>query len=248
MSVEGHPHAGYRVAAPGYGTHVVSARGTEIMSSPAAVASWRWQRLLFAQVLPLAATLQGLELLHASAVAKDGGAFAFVAASGTGKSSVAAHLVGRGAQYVTDDVLALEATAGAVIAHPGPAVASIHRSELRSLRPDAARALGTIVGRSDKLVLAIHPVQTACPLRAVYFLERTDVAGFTIEQARPPDPRLLLSSTFISYLRTPDFLLGHLDACASVSTAVPLLRVKIPSGSAARDVAVAIERNMRTLT
>jgi hypothetical protein len=247
MSVDADPKVGYRVVAPGYGRHLVSTDGTQITSSIPAITSWRWQRLLFAQVLPLAATLQRLELLHASAVARDGWAFAFVATSGTGKSSVAAHLVARGAKYVTDDVLALEATDGAAIAHPGAAVASIHRGELRALGADAARAVGTVVGRSDKLVVAIDPVETPQMLGAVYFLERTEGGRFAIERAEPPDPRLLLSSTFISYLRTPEFLVSHLDAAASIASATPLLRVKIPKGWDARDVAVAIERNLETL-
>ena len=148
---------------------------------------------------------------------------------------------------VTDDVLALEATRKVAIAHPGPAIASVHRSELRSLGPQAARKLGTIVGRSDKLVLAIDPVDSSRPLRAVYFLDRTPSRGFTIAEEQPPDARLLLSSTFISYLQTPEFLLGHLDACASIAEATPLLQVKIPAGWDAHDVAVAIERNMESL-
>src|SRR3989442_11817301 len=68
MSVDLHPRIGYRIAAPGHGTHIVSPDGTDVVSAVAAVSPWRWQRLLFAQVLPLAATLQGLELFHASAV------------------------------------------------------------------------------------------------------------------------------------------------------------------------------------
>ena len=59
--------------------------------------------------------------LHASAVALDGRALAFVAPSGTGKTSVAAHLVARGASFLTDDALAVEPVPGGLLAHPGQA-------------------------------------------------------------------------------------------------------------------------------
>jgi hypothetical protein len=244
MSVDAHPQVGYRVAAPGFGTHIVSADGTSILSAIPAISAWRWQRLLFAQVMPLAATLQGLELFHASAVERTGRTIGLIAASGTGKSSIAAHLVSRGARYVADDVLALESAQGLAVAHPGPATASVHRSELRSLGVSGARRVGAVIGRSDKLQLAVEPVEGPVPLDALYFVAREpDTARFTIEEARPPDPRLLLASSFISYLRTPAFLLGHLDACARIAQAARMFRVNVPAELNAGDVADALERH-----
>src|SRR5207248_1369448 len=125
LAVDHHPELGYRIYAPRYGRHLVSSDGTRIVSALPNVAPWRWQRLLFAQALPLAATLQGLEALHASAVELGGKAFAFTAASGTGKTSLAMHLVARGATFLTDDVLAVEARVGALIAHPGASTLSV---------------------------------------------------------------------------------------------------------------------------
>jgi hypothetical protein len=245
MSVDSHPQVGYRISAPGYGTHIVSAEGTEILSANAAVSAWRWQRLLFAQVLPLAATLQGLELFHASAVEHAGLAFGFVANSGTGKSSIAAHLVSRGARYVADDVLALEPTRAGAIAHPGPATASVHRSELRSLGTAGANRLGPVIGRSDKLQLAIDPVEGARTLGAIYFLERLRTARLVIEE-EVADPRQLLASTFISYLRTPGFLFGHLDACARIAQTARTYTVKVPPEIGAAEVAAAVERHVES--
>jgi hypothetical protein len=246
MSIDSHPRAGYRITAPGYGTHIVSPDGTDIVSAPAAVSPWRWQRLLFAQVLPLAATLQGLELFHASAVEHAGRALGFVATSGTGKSSIAAHLVSRGARYVADDVVALEPNPGrgATMAHPGPALASVHRSELQSLGPAGARRLGDVIGRSDKLVIEMEPAEGPRPLAAIYFLERFRAADFAIEEAVAPEPRLLLASTYISYLQTPKFLLGHLDACARIAEAARVFHVRVPPELGAGDVAAAIERHV----
>jgi hypothetical protein len=243
MSVDAHPQVGYRVAAPGFGTHIVSPDGTSILSAIPDISAWRWQRLLFAQVVPLAATLQGLELFHASSVERAGRALGLIAGSGTGKSSIAAHLVSRGARYVADDVLALELAEGRPIAHPGPATASVYPSEFRSLGAEGRR-VGTIIGRSDKLQLAVEPVERPLGLEAIYFVERRPgIARFAISDERPPDPRVLLASTFISYLRTPAFLVGHLDACARIADAVQMFRVKVPPGLGAADVAAAIERH-----
>jgi len=82
MSIESHPRLGYRIATPGHGRYVVSGDGTRIRAELPRSPGWRWQRLLFAQALPLAASLHGLVLFHASAVAIGGRAVAFVAASG----------------------------------------------------------------------------------------------------------------------------------------------------------------------
>ena len=71
--------------------------GSRVRSALPRIASWRWERLLFAQVLPLASALRGRELFHASAVALDGGASRSSGCPAPGKSSVAAHLVSRGA-------------------------------------------------------------------------------------------------------------------------------------------------------
>lgn len=244
MSVDTHVEAGYRVAAPGFGTHIVSPDGASILSCVPAISAWRWQRLLFAQVVPLAATLQGLELFHASAVEYSGRALGLIAASGTGKSSIAAHLVSRGARYVADDVLALEPVGEMVMAHPGPATASVYRSELRSLGTAGASRVGVVIGRSDKVQLAVEPVEGPLPLDSIYFVVRQpDIVRFAIDGVRPPDPRLLLSSTFISYLRTPAFLVGHLDACAQIAHAVGMFRVTVPVGFGAGDVADAVERH-----
>ena len=64
---------------------------------------------------------RGLTPLHASAVELDGGLVAFLAPSGTGKSSLAAAQVMGGARLVTDDILAITISEeGDAIGFPGP--------------------------------------------------------------------------------------------------------------------------------
>ena len=109
LALERHHTAGYRLLADDYGSWLVSSDGTAIRTAPPSdLAPWLWERFLVAQVLPFAALLQGVEVLHASGVVLHGRVVAIVGASGAGKSSVALNLVLRGAGFFTDDVLALE--------------------------------------------------------------------------------------------------------------------------------------------
>jgi hypothetical protein len=235
LSVDFGEAVGFRISAPGFGRHLVSQDGRILLSHVPRRCVSRWERLFYAQPLPLAAALQGLELVHASAVVIDGSAVALVAASGTGKTSVAAHLVASGAVFLTDDVLALEEGDGRVLAHPGPGRLAIDEAELRRLASD----IGVVSGRSDKLHLALDPAPQPAPLRAVYFLRRVP-EGNAIVIAREEDARPLLASSFLSYLRSPDRLLVHLDVCARIAGSVPMLDLAIPARMDAQAVAHAV--------
>src|SRR6266511_1302229 len=195
MRIDSHVSAGYRIWAPYYGRHLVSADGRSIRSALPNVTPWRWQRLFFAQALPLAAALQGLEVFHASAVALRGRVLAFVGAPGAGKTSVAAHLVTLGAKFVTDDVLAIEPGPEGVRAHPGPARLSIDDAELRRIPPIQQARVGAQVGRSDKLMLEPTPVEHSLQLAHLYFLRRAaDSSRIHIVEPNESSARALLGS------------------------------------------------------
>jgi len=242
MAVDAHPELGYRVYAPRYGRHLVSGDGRQVLSALPQVVRWRWQRLLFAQVLPLAATLQGLELFHASGVELNGHALGFVAASGTGKTSVSVHLVAQGARLLTDDVLALEPTAEGVEAHPGGGLVNVAAEELKAV-PEAVRPrIGSVLGRSDKVHLAANVVDRPFPLRSIYFLRReVKFSTLRIGECAPPDPLLLLSSGFISYVDSPERLTGQLDACSHIAAHVRMFEVETPAEQPAAGVAALIQ-------
>lgn len=238
LSVDRHDGLGYSIRAPQHGRHLVSLDGTAIASFLPRVPSWQWQRLLFAQTLPLAATLQGIELLHASGVVLGGRAFGFVARSGTGKTTLAANLAAEGAELLTDDVLAIETDGDEVSAHPGARLASLNRGEYGALDPLARARLGEVVGEEEKVHLAARLAAGPAPLGAIYFLERDPwTERFAIETAGEGGAQLLLAGRFITYLDDPHHLLRHLDATARITAAVPLLRVSIPIGTGPREVA-----------
>lgn len=234
----------YRIYAPRYGRHIVSGDGTTLYSALPRVATWRWQRLLFAQVLPLAAALQGLSLFHASAVALGGRGLAFSAPSGTGKTSLAAHLVARGATFLTDDVLAVEPATDGLLAHPGAGITSLDESEWRAMSPDGRDRLGRRVGRSDKSHFALDVAQQPVPLVAMYLLRRNSQAEcFSIERSRTVEPSRLLGSAFVTFVRTPEYLMHQLEACARIAESVDVFDVVVPEAFDAGRVAAEVEEH-----
>jgi hypothetical protein len=242
MNIEHHEELGFRVWAPRHGRHIVSGDGAQIRSALPRVAPWRWQRLLFAQVLPLAAMLQGLELFHASAVAVGGRAVAFVAPPGTGKSSVASHLVAGGGCLITDDVLALELKRGGVWAHPGARMAGVYSSELRAMTAQGRKRLGPAIGRDEKIYVAAELCDRPLPLDVLYFLSRGPrFEGLEIAESTPLDPRLLLGSSFLAYVRTRERLTKHLDVCARIAASARIFSIRVPPGIRAIDVAREVE-------
>lgn len=53
-------HLGVRVWAAHHGCYLVAPDGSGALCAPPGGSSWRWQRLVLAQVLPLLASLQGM--------------------------------------------------------------------------------------------------------------------------------------------------------------------------------------------
>jgi hypothetical protein len=241
LSVQRDPDVGFRVWAPRHGCYLVAPDGTNVAAAPSAGPAWRWERLVLAQVLPLAAALRGLEILHASAVEIAGYAVAFLGGSGVGKTTLAARIVARGAALVTDDVLAVDVANGAVRVHRGGAVARIDPRELRTMTVDERRALGPVRARAEKWHVTPALASDEIPLGLTYHLvRRPEVDDVEIVGVRPYDPALLLGSAFLSYLVDPERLRRQLDVCAAIAATTPLYQVRIGQGSTSADVSEAV--------
>jgi hypothetical protein len=239
MAVDHDRELGYQVYAPWNGRHLVSPNGRRITSALLPLSRWRWQRLFFAQVLPLAATLQGLELLHASAVEWHQTTLALVARAGTGKTSTAAHAVALGGVLLTDDVLGLEEIDGTIVGHSGVPTVSIDPAELARMSPQARGRLGTPLGRVDKIVLSTRVRPRRRRLDKLYFLERP-VSGALEIRRIDADPKPLLANSFNTYVRTPERIVNQLAIVGRLADTVPVFAVRIPAGITAADVACAI--------
>lgn len=250
MTIDFHASFGYKVVARSYGRFIVSPAGTSVLCTPFQGRAWRWQRLLIARVLPLAATLQGLETLHASAVAIDGHVFAFIGPSGMGKSSLAAQLTLRGATFFTDDVLAVEIDASdRLIAHPGLAVLSLRAREREALREDQQENLGSVLSQGEKTHFVVAEPSDPGPLAGIYFLDRGVEKRVTqIERLASPDPLLLLANTFERSVRSPERLRRQLEVFGRISEQVPIFNLRIPASSTAAQTAAEFEAHARSIT
>jgi hypothetical protein len=243
--IETHPEAGFRLTARGWGMFVISAAGERVACAPLRMPTWKWQRYLIGQVLPFVAAVRGMEVFHASAVAKGQRASVFVGASQAGKSSIATALLLRNWHLVADDVVTVEHNSDGAgpILHPGPGLLSVRFPTLDRLGPEAISRLGPEVGRDDEAARISIPVDaTPRAARAIYVIDRrsrADVLSF--EPLDPVDPRLLLGSTFNLALRSPDRLIRQLDICAELARHVAMFRIHVPATCGPAEVAAAVE-------
>jgi hypothetical protein len=246
LVVEAHPQSGYLVHADGFGVYLIARDGRRLLVAPGAVAGWRWQRLLTAQALPVAALLQGLELFHASAVQVDGRAVALSGPSGAGKTTTAAQLVLAGATFVADDVLALEREGDVVVAHPGPALMNL-REPTTFLDAHERARLGVELGRDEGGVrLRVRRKAQARPLQAIYLLRRTTGGGGArVTRLSRPSPAQLLGAGFGSVVRTRDRLLRRLELCAHLAERTPVFELTAPAQARPHAVADAVLRHVR---
>jgi hypothetical protein len=246
MAIDRDADGTYLVRAPRHGDHRVAPDGSYIQSVLPSGADLPWHRLLFAQVLPLAALLRGTEVLHASAVVVDGHAVCFVGPSGVGKTSLAIGLAMRGFPLLADDVVAVDSD---LTAHPGPRLAAVSDDVWAGMAPADRDEVATHVGRADKLLVEVsggaHPV----PLGAVYFVERVaGQAGFSVDPQDQPDAVRLLASSFIAHVQTPERLVRQLNLAARLAADVRCGVVRIGGDAPVADVLIGIERALDGFT
>jgi hypothetical protein len=243
--IEAHPEAGYLIWGPTYGRHVLSRDGRRLWCLPGDCAEESWQRLLVAQVLPFAALLRGLEVLHAGAVVKDGEAVAFLGPSGAGKTSLAVELCLLGSTFLADDVLALERSGTRLQGHPGTPVAGIHRAEAGPAR--YLTALEAIAENDRERIVRMEGAEGPAPLGALFFLDRRPDGPARPHFEPTTDPQLLLASTFNSVLTASERLVGLLDICA-LAARQRVERVVAGPGVDATRLAEAIARRLAAST
>jgi hypothetical protein len=209
---------GYRLEWPGVGHFAVCADG-QLLCSRVRADDERWDRFMVAQVLPLAAVVAGLEVLHASCVAFRGMAVGFVGPSGTGKSTMAARFVGGGARFMADDVLAISEGEDRPVAHPG--------ANLVRLVPGAPGSPEA----GSKMTRELRPTSDRLPLGVLYFLSRSEQAEEVVLEPRVGAAELL-AATFNLMVQSPDRLERQLAVMAQADACGAPVRVIVPAGMA----------------
>jgi hypothetical protein len=242
--IESDPHAGYLIEGPAYGRHILAADGHRVICMPGRRPAEVWQRLLIAQVLPFAALLRGLEVLHASAVVTGCGGVVLSGPSRAGKTTLALELCRRGAGFLADDVLALEGVEGELRGHPGAPLAGVAHAEVQRLEALGVPLEATVLGvNARERLLRVYAADGPVSVGALFFLERCRGEGGEPRFEPMTDPRTLLASTFNTVLRTPARLRSLLELCALAATQ-RVERILISPDTRVEQVAEAIERRI----
>lgn len=187
-------------------------------------------------VIGTALTLQGEEPLHATAIDLGGVAVALLGASGAGKSSLAAHLLSRGGELVTDDMLRVEYLDDKVLAFPGPYRLKLLDEPARRYFP-TAQADGFLNALSGKMMIrpsvADRRGSGGVPLSALYFLgelpgqspaEKVEA----IELSGLDRVRVLLASAMDDRNRSPARLARQMSFVADLSSRLPVFHLRYP--------------------
>ena len=228
--------AGYRLTCGRAGDHLfeyasrpafhLSADGLTLACADPELQGGDWRRTLADTVLWSVALLHGRSLLHASAVAGPDGAVAIVAASGGGKSSVAAALALGGWPLVTDDILAFESRGERVVVSPGPALMNLAAASGSIPDPAEVGDVLDIFGgeeHPEAWVRVHHHASVELPLTAVVLSARRTTSG---PIARLPAAPLTLVAHALAFRRMDGALRHRFEAVSDLVERVPVFCVQ----------------------
>ncbi len=235
--------AGYLLWARDFGRVLISPDGSELLCEPDPTNEY-WAHIVSAQALPLAATLRGLEVLHASGVVLDGRAVLITGPAGAGKSSLAAALVRAGGALLSDDSVALQLSDGVLIAHTGSVVLQLRAMEHERLSASERDALGPTAGAVEgkQRYVSANPPEAA-PLGAVFLLERSAEQP-AVERIAAVNPFELIASTFNLSVRTDVRLQRQLDVVSAIADGELVRRLRVQPGVDATRLAAIVQEHL----
>lgn len=243
LSVDFAEQIGYLLWARDFARVLISPDGLELLCEPDPTNDG-WASILSAQALPLAATIRGLEVLHASGVVLDGRAVLITGPPGAGKSSLAAALVRAGGRLLSDDAVALQLSGDSLIAHAGSVVLQLRAKEDERLSARGRAALGHTMGSSwgkQRYVSADVPDPT--PLGGLFLLERSAEEP-AVEQLPAVNPFELIASTFNLSVRTPARLRRQLDVVSVIAAHGLAHRLRVQPDVDATRLAAVVQRHL----
>jgi hypothetical protein len=234
--------AGYLLWAQEVGRVLITLDGMQLLCDPLPEAPG-WGAILPAQALPLAATLRGLEVLHAAGVILGAGATLFAGPPGAGKSSLAAAFLRRGAKLLSEDVIALGRRDGSLVAHPGVGLIQLRPAEHERLSKDERGALGSPTPFAGKQRYAHETTSIPFPFGELFLLERA-TRGPAIEHVGEVDPFALLAATYNLSVRTPERLTRQLDVVESLAATGRIYRLRVLPDMDATRLAEIVEEHL----
>ncbi len=203
-------------------------RGSEVVFDRSAGCEDRTARLfILGPVLGVLLHQRGFLVLHASSVAMAGGAIAFVAEKGTGKSTLAAAFHARGHGIVADDLVAVDVEAAdGPIAHPGfpqlklfPQAAAqldANPDELPRLMPDFDKRARRVPDRFPDV--ALH-------LLRIYVLQDGDAERIEPLASQQAFIEIVRHSYALVMLRASGSESAHFRQAVRLTASVPVQRL-----------------------
>ncbi len=200
------------------------------------------------QIVPMIRGHQGELVLHASGVAVDGAAAAFVAPTGRGKSTLAAAFASAGMPFLSDDGLALKADSGRYFASPNrPSFRLWSDSEAVVIRGEVSERGEDEKSRVEAGVLPFQ--DKPLPLRALYFLgpgesSRVSISRLPMREALAE----LINHSFFLDAEDRERMKRHFEALARLAETVPCFALDFPREYARLpSVIAAVSRHMDDL-
>lgn len=213
---------GYLLRFPDLADFQVSVDALHVTGFPApGVSDATVQHLYLNQVLPLVLSKQGKLVFHASAVEVAGGAVAFVAESGRGKSTLAASFAVSGFRFLTDDGLVVEPTAdGHRILPSHPSIRLWEDSEAALIAPGVRTAPALPFTPKSRFLAGdeIRFCDQPRPLRRVYFLGNDKVATLAFQRLSAVEALVeWVKHSFLLDVEEKPRLASHFDQVAKLA-------------------------------
>ena len=216
---------------------LISRDGTRIECHPWADVPWSdIRQFLLGRVLPFALNLRGVVTLHGGAVLLPKGAVAFVANSGTGKSTLISTLNSYGFPIVSDGVIAVNDIEGEFHMFAGPPYVRLTQESLdhlmphlptsREVEPDYDKFKVSFL--RDSQAVGTSPI----PLQAVFLLDRSNEPDSPIHISTLPPmnalPTMFGRTTNIALLER-SYLKQQFSFLSRLVGQVPVRRLEYPS-------------------
>jgi hypothetical protein len=181
---------------------------------------------LIGVILPYALHARGAWCLHASAVALGDRVVAFVAESGTGKSTLAAACVAAGATLVSDDVVVTHRIGAGVAVQPAGVPIRLHAATARALGEDNALAPDAW----GKVRVAAATERRRLPLEAVYVVQAmtADAPLSRIRRGARAATMALLAHGKLTALLGAALADEALARCTALAATVPVYDLAMP--------------------
>lgn len=223
---------GYLVRFSGFADFVIATDGFSASCHPCpGLSHATCEHLFLNQVRPLMLSRQGKLVFHASAIEAGSGAIAFLAASGRGKSTLAAAFGAAGVRYLTDDGLVINREGSVFMAHPSHPSIRLWDDSRAALLDDVVTS-APIAYTSKARILSASGL-THCdeptPLAAAFFLGDGAAKEIELNRASGADAvAAWVAHTFILDIDDATALSRHFKDVALLAERVPCYHLDYP--------------------